>query len=231
MRYMLKFTKEESIKFTSHLDMVRMFKRAFQRSGIRLNYSAGFNPHPKMTIAQPLSLGYTSVGEWIEFETVEDLNADDLKARLAAVLPSGIKLLEINAMKPEEKPLASRCKAAEYTIALNLDQSLTHDDGMLSERKARLIADPQAEEFLQQPMILVQKKSKKHKDAAEVDIKSMIHYMNVCIVDNNIFISTELAAGSNQNLSPELLLDAFRTFYQLDIPRETIEVLRTDLIL
>ena len=114
MRYMLKFTKGEIVKFTSHLDMVRMFKRAFQRSGIRLTFSAGFNPHPKMTLAQPLSLGYTSVGEWIEFETAEDWNPEELKSKLAATLPVGIKLLEISTMKPEEKSLASRCNAARH---------------------------------------------------------------------------------------------------------------------
>lgn len=227
MRYMLKFTKEEIIKFTSHLDMVRMFKRAFQRSGIRLNYSAGFNPHPKMTLAQPLSLGYTSVGEWIEFETAEDLAPEDLKTKLATVLPQGIKLLEIDVMKPEEKTLASRCNAAEYTIAMSLEHTTT----AITNQKDRLIANPQGEDFLGQPVIIVRKTSKKHKDAVEIDIKPMIRYLNICIVDNNIFISTELSAGSNQNLSPEQLIDAFLAFYQLDLPRETIEVLRTELIL
>jgi hypothetical protein len=55
--------------------------------------------------------------------------------------------------------------------------------------------------------------------------------MNVCIVDNNIFISTELSAGSTQNLSPELLLDAFMDSYEFKIPRENIEILRSDLLL
>jgi radical SAM-linked protein len=227
MRYMLKFTKEEVIKFTSHLDMVRMFKRAFQRSGIRLNFSAGFNPHPKMTLAQPLSLGYTSVGEWLEFETVEDLIPEEVQKKLTDVLPAGIKILEIDTMKPEEKSLASRCRAAEYTIALCLD----HTETDIQTFKARMENNPQGQDFLEQDTIIVAKASKKHKDVVEVDIKPMIHYMNICIVDNNIFISTELSAGSNRNLSPELLIDAYLTYYQLKIPRETIEVIRTDLTL
>jgi radical SAM-linked protein len=228
---MLKFTKGEIVKFTSHLDMVRMFKRAFQRSGIRLTFSAGFNPHPKMTLAQPLSLGYTSVGEWIEFETAEDWNPEELKSKLAATLPVGIKLLEISTMKPEEKSLASRCNAAEYTIAMCLDHEKSESTDELVSKKARLAANPQGEDFLQQSSINVKKTSKKHKDAVEIDIKPLIHYMSTCVVDNNIFISTELAAGSTQNLSPELLIDAFLEFYQLNIPRETIEVLRTELIM
>jgi radical SAM-linked protein len=227
MRYMLKFTKEEVIKYTSHLDMVRMFKRAFQRSGIRLVFSAGFNPHPKMTLAQPLSLGYTSVGEWIEFETVSDLSPEEVKTSLASVLPPGVKILDIAVMKPEEKSLASRCHAAEYTIAMCLDFAETARTNL----KEALIDNPNGEDFLSRPTIVVQKKSVKHKNIVEVDIKPMIHYMNICMVDNNIFISTELSAGSSQNLSPELLIEAFMDFYDFKIPRETIEVLRTDLLL
>ncbi len=225
MRYMLKFTKEEVIKYTSHLDMVRMFKRAFQRSGIRLVFSAGFNPHPKMTLAQPLSLGYTSVGEWIEFETVNEIAPDEEKSTLAGVLPPGIKILEISVMHAEEKSLASRCNAAEYTIAMCLDHAVTENKNL----KDRLKDNQHAEELLAQATIIVQKKSMKHKNPVEVDIKPMIHYVNVCIVDNNIFISTELSAGSNLNLSPELLMEAFMNFYEFRIPRETIEVIRTDL--
>lgn len=227
MRYMLKFTKEEVIKYTSHLDMVRLFKRAFQRSGIRLVFSEGFNPHPKMTLAQPLSLGYTSVGEWLEFETVNDQEPEAVKETLAKVLPPGIKILEISTMKAEEKSLASRCFAAEYTIAMCLDFAKTDRADLLDV----LAANPGGEDFLAQPTILVQKKSMKHKTPVEIDIKPMIHYLNICIVDNNIFMSTELAAGSNQNLSPELLIPAITSFYEFSIPRETIEVLRTDILL
>ncbi len=227
MRYMLKFTKEEVIKYTSHLDMVRMFKRAFQRSGIRLVFSAGFNPHPKMILAQPLSLGYTSVGEWLEFETVNDQAPEDVKISLANVLPPGIKILEISMMQTEEKSLASRCYAAEYTIAMCLDHAVTNDKKL----KERLESNLHAEEFLAQKNIVVQKKSMKRKNSVEVDIKPMIHYLNLCLVDNNMFISTELSAGSSLNLSPELLMEAFMAFYEFQIPRETIEVLRTDLLL
>jgi hypothetical protein len=71
----------------------------------------------------------------------------------------------------------------------------------------------------------------KHKNYVEVDIRPMIHYMNISLVDNNMFISTELSAGSSMNLSPELLMEAFMAFYKFKIPRETIEVLRTDIFL
>ena len=49
-RYAVKFTKNGFLKYTSHLDMLRLFKRIIKRADIRLKYSQGFNPHPKMGI-------------------------------------------------------------------------------------------------------------------------------------------------------------------------------------
>lgn len=65
-RFVLEFSKQGYIKYISHLDMLRLFKRTFKRAGIPLDYSKGFNPHPRMSFAQPLSLGYTSKQELIK---------------------------------------------------------------------------------------------------------------------------------------------------------------------
>ena len=55
-QYAIKFSKQGFICYTSHLDLLRLFKRAFKKAGIKLAYSQGFNPHPKMGFAQPLVL-------------------------------------------------------------------------------------------------------------------------------------------------------------------------------
>ena len=52
-KYILTFEKSGYIRYTSHLDMVRLFQRAIRRSGIILAYSQGFNPHPKMSFSVP----------------------------------------------------------------------------------------------------------------------------------------------------------------------------------
>ena len=66
-RYVMKFYKDGYVKYTSHLDLLRIFKRSFKKTGLALQYSQGFNPHPKMGFAQPLSLVYTSKCELIVF--------------------------------------------------------------------------------------------------------------------------------------------------------------------
>ena len=53
-KYVLTFSKTGIICYTSHLDIMRMFNRVIKRAGIRLSYSQGFNPHPKMGFAQPI---------------------------------------------------------------------------------------------------------------------------------------------------------------------------------
>ena len=66
-RYLLKFSKEDNLKYISHLDLLRVFQRAFKRAKIRLRYSQGYNPHAKIGFGHPLSLGYESTGEYMEF--------------------------------------------------------------------------------------------------------------------------------------------------------------------
>ena len=49
-KYVLEFQKKGLVKYTSHLDMLRLFKRAFKITGIPLEFSKGYNPHPKMAL-------------------------------------------------------------------------------------------------------------------------------------------------------------------------------------
>ena len=57
----LKFTKTGRAKFISHLDLSHTIQRAFFRAGLKMRHSQGFNPHPIMSIAIPLSVGHESI--------------------------------------------------------------------------------------------------------------------------------------------------------------------------
>ena len=93
-KYILKFSKEGNVCYISHLDLMRLFYRAIKRSGIRLGYSKGFNPHPKISFAQPLSLGYIGLNELMEMETEEEYEADIIRQQLAELMPEGLKIKE-----------------------------------------------------------------------------------------------------------------------------------------
>ncbi len=64
----LLFSKTGRAKYISHLDLMRTFQRAFARAGISIKHTEGFNPHPFVSIALPLSVGYSSQCEILEFE-------------------------------------------------------------------------------------------------------------------------------------------------------------------
>ena len=56
----LLFSKTGRAKYISHLDLMRTFQRAFARAKIAIKHTEGFHPHPFVSIALPLSVGYSS---------------------------------------------------------------------------------------------------------------------------------------------------------------------------
>ncbi len=218
-RYVITFSKQGLIKYTSHLDMVRLFKRAFNRSGIYLEYSNGFNPHPKMVFAQPLALGYTSEGELLEFDTRDEYDADDIRNMVNKNMPSGIRVLRCVPIEKEKKSLAAKCCAAEYRITVPLPEGHETPENALRER------------FLAQSEITALKKEKKTGEMKPVDIKSGIRSLEIKIVDNKILLTAILDAGSSSNISPELLLNSFTNFIGLTIERETVEISRLQIFM
>lgn len=216
-RFAIKFNKRGYIKYTSHLDMLRLFKRAMKRCDIRLRYSQGFNPHPKMSFAQPLSLGYESMGEILEIETAGAMEAMDIKSRLEAIMPEGIEISDVIRLPEQGKTLAAACIEAEYLIAFPVDKSF---DG----REAELTTG-----YLAQPAISAKKRQKKSKELKEIDIKGMIKALNITFVNNNYIMTLSADSGSSSNLSPELVITSFLEFAGINCDRSEIEVMRKKL--
>ena len=48
------FEKTGNAVWISHLDLMRVFQRAFKRCGLHLKHTQGFNPRPSVSIALPL---------------------------------------------------------------------------------------------------------------------------------------------------------------------------------
>ncbi len=216
-QYAMKFSKEGYICYTSHLDLLRLFKRAFKKAEVRLVYSKGFNPHPKLGFAQPLSLGYASVGEYLEFETNREYEAAELKRLVSAQMPEGIRIFTCESMDGQRRSLAARNCAAEYII------------GMPTGRKFDREAEDLCQDFLNQEHILVLKKQKKTGKTKEVDIRGKIQSLRFLMEGKNLLVTALLDSGSRSNLSPELLIGAISDFLGVSIDRTEVGVMRTKL--
>ncbi|MBR2471211.1 MAG: TIGR03936 family radical SAM-associated protein, partial [Clostridia bacterium] len=92
-KYIVKFFKDEKVKYVSHLDTVRMFGRTMRRAGITMSMSQGFNPHPIMTFANPIGIGISSTCELALIGVDEEISPKELATTLNEHLPSGFKVL------------------------------------------------------------------------------------------------------------------------------------------
>jgi radical SAM-linked protein len=142
----LLFSKRGRARYISHLDVMRMFTRAFRRSGLPLWHTQGFNPHVYMMFPLPLALGCESVCEALDIRLTQKIPLEEVTERLNAALPPGFEVLRAAApvMEPGEIALA---------------------DYALSAKEL----GPKLAAFLEQGEIIVQKKTKKGEKP--VDIK------------------------------------------------------------
>ena len=200
-RFLLKFTKEGEIRYISHLDLLRVFQRAFRRTSIRLRYSQGFNPHPKIGFAMPLSLGFESVGEYVEFETESGHDADAILTELEASMPPGIRVLHCSPMVETSK--TSPAAAVEY--ASYTAEYRGEDTAMPGEIAGRI------REFLDQKTIISVKYSKKKKKDIETDIRPSIHSLSSAS-ERRLLLTMMLKAGNTGNLNPQQLVQALCAF-------------------
>jgi radical SAM-linked protein len=192
--YVLKYARGEEVKYISHLDFVRMFHRAVRRSGLEMAFSQGFNPHPLMTVALPLSVGVTSDGEYMKIAFAKNYKEEHIISELNGALPAGFKILNAKQVEGKELDL-TKIDRADYIVTAELE----------NER----VPDIQA--FLENETINVMKKSKS--GVKEADVRPYIYKLKLEEEDGRlIMLSMQLAAGSSYNLKPDTVLDAMEKY-------------------
>lgn len=94
--YRLLFEKKGNAVWISHLDLMRLFQRAFKRAGLPLTHTQGFNPRPSVSIALPLSVGVESQCELLDFELEgADVSCREIMERLNNALVDGVVVRQV----------------------------------------------------------------------------------------------------------------------------------------
>lgn len=195
MRYLVKFTKGSNIKFVSHLDLMRTLQKIIKRGNLPIEYSQGFNPHMSISIAQPLSVGMFSKGEYMDINLSENLDTWVIKDRLNENSSSNIKFINVVKVDKEGKdgkkiPQAmAAIEGASYSINIKY-----HDINNLEEEIKSLF---EMEEWK------VLKKGKSGEK--EVNIKPMVKKLNYEIKNSSLNLDVLISAGSREHLSADLL--------------------------
>lgn len=178
-KHIIEFSKADSVKYVSHLDLVRMFGRAMRRAGLEISFSQGFNPHPIMNFAHPLGVGISSECELIEIGFEGDITSAEILKRLSEKMPEGFKLQ--NAKPSEIKSPFAGLRFAEYRIEI---------DGEADIKK-----------LMDMKEIITEKKTKS--GVKETDIRPMI--ISAESDKSGRIIKAVLCCGE-PNLKPELFV-------------------------
>lgn len=204
------FVKQGPSKYMSHLDLMRCMIRTLRRADVPIWYTEGFNPHPFMTFALPLSLGMTGLCESMDVRLTDSLGFDEIKRRLNRVLCEGIEVTEVNYVGEK----ATAIHSAVYRVSLAAEGI----DGAAFRQRLT--------DFFSQNEITVQKKNKK-KQFVPIDIKPHVLDYAIAPEGEGAILTLRLPAGNELNINPSLLLKAFEewsgmTFRQCDITREQL---------
>ena len=120
-RLRVRFSRGEAVKFISHLDIMRLWQRAFQRAGVSLAYSEGYTPHPRLSLAVPLALGVTSEAELMDVFVTKRVSPHWFTAAIGQQLPPGIEILQVFPVAPVLPSLQAQVRYAEYRVMVETE--------------------------------------------------------------------------------------------------------------
>ena len=188
------FTKTGRAVYISHLDLMRLFQRAFQRAGLPLTHGQGFNPRPFVSIAMPMSLGMESECELLDFQLEGQVPPmEEICSRLNAALIEGVEVLRVWENGSKLKNLAClRCRL-----------TLEYDRGIPGQ------APEAIRELLGRESLVVQKKGKN--GVSDVDIAPMLRRADIRTAGDELTVEAVVCC-QNPTLNPMLLDAAIRTY-------------------
>lgn len=219
MKVRIKFSKNGSMRFIGHLDVMRYFQKAFRRADIAMSYSQGFSPHQLMSFASPLGIGLSSDAEYLDIVLEDGGTVEDFVARLNAEMNDEIRVREFTVLEEEAKTSMAVLAACDYLVAVKSDRtSFLLEENIRKEAVARFVARDAIE--------LVKKTKRSEK---MVDIRENIYKLTDDRDEFEAFtggrygeitpdtreylpvLYMQVTAGSIVNIKPELVLEALCT--------------------
>ena len=187
----MRFSKTGRAVYISHLDLMHTMQRAIARAGYSLKYSEGYNPHPQISIALPLSVGMSSICEIMDFRLNEEIDTRIFRDKVNGCFPEGILATEVY-------PAERKSSLIKW---LEIEGTFEYD-----ERRPEEVLDSVAA-FFDQERIVVEKKSKR--GMTETDIRPMIRSIAFSSREDALMVHA-LISAADPTLNPELLSGALR---------------------
>ncbi len=206
------------LKYISHLDLMRLFERTFNRINLPIEYSNGFNPKPKISIASPLSLGIESEEEWMDIDVLEEIDLEAFMEDANSVLPDDIQILHSEYIE-DNTPIAALITWACYDSSFLLLEDLSQAD-ILSKLDNWICKDE----------ILIKRHRKKgrRKILVTENIVDLMKEVRIKTFNQGkIVLSAVLKIGESGTLRPKDFIDAFIEDNDLKVDPASISFKRT----
>lgn len=188
------FEKTGNARYISHLDLMRVFQRAFKRAGLPLTHTQGFNPRPSVSIALPLSLGVESQCELLDFELESPYACAEIREKLNAALIDGVYIREVYEQGQKIK-----------NLALLQSRLVLEYDGQISDAAEDVI-----QSLFSRPELIVEKKGKN--GTTQQDIIPMLRRLAVKKLSDREVEITALHSCQNPSLNPMQLSAAITKY-------------------
>lgn len=197
----LLFEKIGNAVWISHLDLMRLFQRAFKRADLHLKHTQGFNPRPSVSIALPLSVGIESRCELLDFDLDgQTVPNDEIMARLNKALVEGIRVLSVY----DDGRKLNRLAFLDCTVTMEYDAGVPGN------------ADTEIEKLFAQETLTVEKKSKN--GPVMQNIAPMIRSLRVLQTDDNTLVLKARICCQNPSLNPSLFASAITHYLPAFVP-------------
>lgn len=204
------FEKLDNARFISHLDLMRLFQRAFKRAGLPLTHTQGFNPRPSVSIALPLSLGAESHCELLDFDLESPVPLEDIRDRLNAALIDGIRVRE----------LYDNGAKIKYLALLQSRLTLEYDGGIPAGAESAI-----GQLFARETLVL---EKKNRNGVTQQDIIPMIRNLEISRISEEELRLDVLHCCQNPSLNP-MQLGAAIEKYLPELAPDYIRVCREEI--
>ncbi len=185
----LRFRKVGDLQYISHLDLQRVWGRILIRSGVPIWFTQGFNPHPKIVFAMPLSIGAQSECEYVDIKIDRKISLLEIAERINAQVTDEMRVTEV--YRPKTK--FSEIGLVEYRIEIDCDG--------LSPKTASA-----AVKLLTASPLMIMKRSKSGEK--EVDLTAYLKGVTASYSDR-LRLDIKLTGGEG-SLNPEAVVTALR---------------------
>ncbi len=233
-RLRIKFQKTGPIRYIGHLDVMRFFQKCVRRAGIDISYTGGFSPHQIMSFAAPLGVGLESLGEYMDIEVNDRLEAEEVSTpekkppfrihseilvqRLNEASVPGIRIVSVKKLPEDAENAMASVAAAEYQV--------TFREGrvpLLFQGDADTIQSA-VRDFLALLAIPYLKEGKK--GTREIDLRPGIYRLSWEPEKSALFML--LDASSAGNIKPGQVVEALLDRHGQSLAENALKILRLE---